>query len=135
MRLQSLTPPKGSNSTRLTISDDATGPEIALRQLVLVRRLINESLDVIDVSTWTGDPMNASFIEGQLRLLYDNLSEARLTLKGEGEESKKLWNEDSVDKNVCFSLSSFCIPSNSPTFYFFIFIFLTHEHFVEIIVI
>ncbi|KAL2376651.1 hypothetical protein RJZ90_007357 [Blastomyces dermatitidis] len=99
LRLQSLTPPKGSNSTRLTISNESTGSEIALRQLVIVRRLINESLDVIDVSTWTGDPMNASFIAGQLRLLYDNLSEARLTLKGEGEESKKPWYEDSVDEN------------------------------------
>ncbi|PGH09881.1 hypothetical protein AJ79_05608 [Helicocarpus griseus UAMH5409] len=99
LRLQSLTPPKGSNSTRLTISNEPTATEIILNQLAFVRRLINESLDVIDVSTWTGDPMDANFIAGQLRLLHDNLSEARLTLKGEGDESKKQWFQNSVDED------------------------------------
>ncbi|PGH13461.1 hypothetical protein AJ80_06330 [Polytolypa hystricis UAMH7299] len=98
LRLSSLTPPRGSTSTRLTISSSPTAPEINLSQLVSVRRLINDCLDIVDVSTFTGDPMNASFISGQLRLLYDNLVEARTALKGEPSESKKQWFENSADE-------------------------------------
>ncbi|KAK2733120.1 hypothetical protein FQN55_003734 [Onygenales sp. PD_40] len=99
LRLHSLPPPKGANSTRLTISNLPTATELALPQLGFVRRLINESLDVVDVSTWTGDPKNPNFISGQLRLLHDNLLGARLTLKGDNEESKKPWYEGSADEN------------------------------------
>lgn len=64
----------------------------------------------MDVSTYTGDALDASFIYGQLRLLRENLSEARLALKGEGEEIKGKWWEDSVDENV----SSNCLNSPYP---------------------
>ncbi|KAL1959828.1 hypothetical protein VTO42DRAFT_973 [Malbranchea cinnamomea] len=99
LRLNSLPPPRGSVSTRLCLSTAPTAPELILPQLSSVRRLINDSLDVVDVSTWTGDPMNASFISGQLRLLHEHLSEARRTLKGETGETKKPWWEESADEN------------------------------------
>lgn len=72
---------------------------LALRQLTQVRNLINSSLDVIDVTTWTGDAKNADFIAGQLRLLFDNVQEAKQTLKG-SQEINKLWCEDPLDDNV-----------------------------------
>jgi hypothetical protein len=69
-----------------------------LEQLTTVRTLINNSLDVIDVSSWAGDYKNASFIAGQLRLLSDNVQEARQTLKG--EIPIKPWWEDPMDEKV-----------------------------------
>lgn len=68
-------------------------------QLATLRNLINQSLDVVDVSTWTGDPLDASFISGQLHLLHETISEARNVLKGEGETQSK-WCEASADENV-----------------------------------
>jgi Rogdi leucine zipper containing protein len=69
----------------------------------VVRNLINESLNVVDVSTWTGNPLDASFILGQLRLLHENIAEAKSTLKGEGENMKSLWWEQSAGDNVTIS--------------------------------
>jgi hypothetical protein len=58
----------------------------------------------VDVSTWTGDPLNASFISGQLRLLYENITEAKSMLKGEMDKMSPWW-ENSADENVnCPSL-------------------------------
>jgi Rogdi leucine zipper containing protein len=53
----------------------------------------------VDVSTWTGDPLNASFISGQLRLLYENMTEAKSILKGELDKTSHWW-ENSADDNV-----------------------------------
>lgn len=72
-----------------------------LTQLAAVRDLVNQSLDVVDVSTWTGDPLDANFISGQLRLLYENIAEARSTLKGDAVTSRGQWWESSADDNVC----------------------------------
>jgi hypothetical protein len=47
-----------------------------------VRALVNDCLDIIDVSRWTGQSTDASFISGQLKLLNDHLREARDFLKG-----------------------------------------------------
>lgn len=66
-----------------------------------MRDLVNQSLDVVDVSTWTGDPLDANFISGQLRLLYENIAEARSTLKGDADTSRGQWWETSADDNVC----------------------------------
>ncbi|EGD98848.1 hypothetical protein TESG_06212 [Trichophyton tonsurans CBS 112818] len=99
LRLHSLPPPRGSPSTRLCLSSDPAAPELVLNQLSTVRRLINDSLDIVDISTYTGDSRDASFISGQLRLLGDNLAEARQTLKGEGEGIKQHWFEGSADGN------------------------------------
>ncbi|KAK2767378.1 hypothetical protein FQN54_003534 [Arachnomyces sp. PD_36] len=100
LRLNSLPPPAGSTSTKLNLSSSPNSPTVILSQLVTVRDLIDQSLDVVDVSTYTGDPLNASFIYGQLRLLRENLSEARLALKGEGDETRGKWWETSVDENA-----------------------------------
>ena len=105
LRLNSLPPPRGSVSTRLCLSTSPTAPELILPQLASARRLINDSLDVVDVSTWTGDPMNSNFISGQLRLLHEHLSEARQALKGDNGETKKSWWEESADENVRSTLT------------------------------
>ena len=94
LRIASLPPPRGAPSYKLTLSNLPTAPDVALSQLVAVRNLINQCLDVVDVSTWTGDSHDANFISGQLRLLHDNLSEARQTLKG--TELHSLWWAESV---------------------------------------
>ncbi|KAE8362804.1 Rogdi leucine zipper containing protein-domain-containing protein [Aspergillus caelatus] len=96
LRLGSLAPARGSPTTRLCLSNSPDAPELVLHQLVSVRNLVNQSLDVVDVSTWTGDPLNASFIYGQLRLLYETLSEARQMLKGESDQIRGKWWETSA---------------------------------------
>lgn len=98
LRLASLPPPRGANSTRLNISGVPGAPELVLDQLAAVRNLVNQGLDVIDVSTFTGDPLNASFISGQLHLLNEHITEAKLALKGGAEVSK--WWEQSADASV-----------------------------------
>lgn len=68
-----------------------------LDQLTTVRTLINTSLDIIDISRWTGDAKNAQFIAGQLRLLCENMLEAKKGLKGaamEGLDSGRVQKRD-----------------------------------------
>ncbi|KAJ6057465.1 hypothetical protein N7460_000739 [Penicillium canescens] len=84
LRLASLPPTRGAPSTRLNLSQAPGAPELVLPQLVSVRDLVAQSLDIVDVSTWTGDPLNAGFIFSQLHLLLETISEARQMLKGEG---------------------------------------------------
>lgn len=69
-----------------------------LEELTSARTLINASLDVIDVTRWAGNSNDANFIAGQLRLLYDNILEAKQTLKG--EIGQKSWWENPVDEKV-----------------------------------
>ncbi|KAK0868685.1 hypothetical protein LTS02_003526 [Friedmanniomyces endolithicus] len=45
---------------------------------------------------WTGDATNADFISGQIRLLHENIQEAKAALKG-WTPSQKLWYNDPVD--------------------------------------
>ncbi|KAI9716215.1 MAG: hypothetical protein M1812_005440 [Candelaria pacifica] len=99
LRLPSLPPPRGSSTYKLAFSPNPTAPILYLPQLTSVRNLINESLDVIDVTTWTGDAKDANFISGQLRLLFDNIQEARQALKG-GEEVQGRWWESPIDERV-----------------------------------
>jgi hypothetical protein len=68
-----------------------------------VRDLVNQSLDVVDVSTWTGDPLDASFIFGQLHLLHETIMEARHVLKGENDNVQGKWWETSAEDNVSHS--------------------------------
>lgn len=78
-----------------------------LDQLVSVKNLVNQSLDIVDVSTWTGDPLNAGFIFSQLHLLRETITEARQMLKGESDKVKQKWWEASAAENVsddCFAL-------------------------------
>lgn len=65
-----------------------------------MRNLVNQSLDIVDVSTWTGDPLNASFIFSQLHLLHETIIEARQMLKGDADKLKSKWWEDSAGENV-----------------------------------
>lgn len=88
LRLQTLAPntprthANSSPSTRLTFAPSANAPDLVIPQLQAVKSLINDSLDIIDVSRWTGQSTDASFISGQLKLLNDHLREAREFLKG-----------------------------------------------------
>ena len=69
-------------STRLKIASSASATDLVLPQLFAVRSLINDSLDIIDVSRWTGEATDASFISGQLKLLHDHLRDSKAYLKG-----------------------------------------------------
>jgi hypothetical protein len=99
LRLPSLHIPRGQNSYKLSISSQPTAPTIALEQLTTTRTLINACLDVVDATRWTGDSTNANFIAGQLRLLHENIQEAKFALKG-WTESQKPWNEDPIPANA-----------------------------------
>ncbi|CAI7598234.1 unnamed protein product [Penicillium manginii] len=101
LRLQSLPPPRGSPSTRLILSQSTEAPDLALQQLVSVRNLVNQSLDIVDVSTYTGDPHDAGFIFSQLHLLHETISEARQMLKGDGDVRGNWW-ETSVSDNIAY---------------------------------
>lgn len=69
-----------------------------------VRNLVNQSLDIVDVSTYTGDPHDAGFIFSQLHLLHETINEARQMLKGDGDVRGNWW-ETSVSDNVESSLT------------------------------
>jgi hypothetical protein len=96
LRLPSLPSPRGQMSYKLSISNAPTAPTLVLEQLTTTRTLINACLDVVDATRWTGDATNANFISGQLRLLHENIQEAKSALKGWTEDQKP-WYEDPVD--------------------------------------
>ncbi|MCJ1291077.1 hypothetical protein MMC34_002620 [Xylographa carneopallida] len=99
IRLPTLPPFRSASSYPLHLSSLPTAPSLVLTQLTSVCNLINQSLDVVDTSTWTGDAHDANFIAGQLRLLSDLIQEARQALKGGNEVVGKWW-ESSVDENI-----------------------------------
>ena len=113
LRLPSLPPPKGQNAYKLSVSQLPSANTIVLEQLTTTRTLINACLDVVDATRWTGDAMNANFINGQFRLLHDNICEARSALKG-WVPNQKPWHEapipadafnPPIPDNVSFHLS------------------------------
>ncbi|KAJ5574196.1 uncharacterized protein N7459_008623 [Penicillium hispanicum] len=97
LRLPTLPPPRGAPSTRLTLSTAADAPDLVLPQLVSVRNLVNQTLDIVDVSTFTGNPLDASFIYSQLHLLHETICEARQMLKGEGGVRGDWWDTSASD--------------------------------------
>lgn len=99
MRLPTLPPPRGSPSYDLTISSAPQAPTLVVPQLTAVRTSINTCLDVIDVTTWTGDSTDANFVASQLRLLYDHIQEGRQALKGYSDVQSAWW-ETPVDDKV-----------------------------------
>jgi hypothetical protein len=107
LRLPTLPPPPGSKTPtyHLTLATSPLAPPLPLPQLTSVLTHINDSLDVIDVSTYTGNPHDAHFISGQLKLLQENLSEARQALKGDSDEvemdGRRWFDGGSADKE-CF---------------------------------
>ncbi|KAJ9608401.1 hypothetical protein H2200_007389 [Cladophialophora chaetospira] len=112
LRLATLPPntPRGTTtstpSTRLIFHSSSSSAEIILPQLLAVRSLVNDSLDIIDVSRWTGQSTDSSFISGQLKLLHDHLREAKACLKGPvpGVDLTSIpgveWWTNSPDENV-----------------------------------
>ncbi|KAL5360935.1 Rogdi leucine zipper containing protein-domain-containing protein [Aspergillus floccosus] len=100
LRLGSLASPRGSGNTRLCLSSSPTSPELVLHQLVSVRNLVNQSLDIVDVSAWTGDPLNSNFIFSQLHLLHETISEARQLLKGENDNARGKWWDTSAEEEM-----------------------------------
>ncbi|KAF2477299.1 uncharacterized protein BDR25DRAFT_309557 [Lindgomyces ingoldianus] len=115
LRLSSLPPPRGSTSYDLTISSSPQAPTLVIQQLTSVRTLLNACLDVIDVTTWTGDATNGNFVAGQLRLLHDNIQEARQALKGYSDVQLPWW-ESPIDEKT-FD------PPLPPTVSFHLFVF------------
>ncbi|KAI9799304.1 MAG: hypothetical protein M1825_004797 [Sarcosagium campestre] len=97
VKMYGLQPTKGQSSYKLSLAS-STDKDLILSPLVEVRNLINQSLDVVDVSRWTGDAQNADFISGQLRLLHDNISEAAQTLTG--TDPARAWLTDPTDVNL-----------------------------------
>ena len=96
LRIATLPPPRSLPSYPLHIENP-----LPLPQLAALSTLLNQTLDIIDISTWTGDPQNASFIAGQLRLLADTIDEARQTLKGGEDIVGGKWWEENSDEDVC----------------------------------
>lgn len=84
--------------TPIQLSLNPTHPTI-LHPLVTLRTLLNQSLDCVDITRWTGDRHSASFISGQLRLLHSLLQEARSNLKGPPliTTPSDAWTADCVD--------------------------------------
>lgn len=58
------------------------GRGIVVRELKRLRGLLDDALDCIDVTLWTGNASNAEFMSGQLLLLHRILVSAKLTLCG-----------------------------------------------------
>lgn len=101
LRLPSLPPPRGQPAYKLSVSSQPTAPTIVLEQLTTTRTLINACLDVVDTTRWTGDATNANFISGQMKLLHDNIQEAKAALKGGADGQKvKAWHEEPLDPNI-----------------------------------
>ncbi|KAK6438526.1 hypothetical protein LTR95_005273 [Oleoguttula sp. CCFEE 5521] len=96
LRLPSLPLPKGQPAYRLSVSALPTAPTIVLEQLKTARTLINACLDVVDATRWTGDAGNADFISSQIRLLHENIQEAKGALKG-WSDGHKSWSDDSLE--------------------------------------
>ncbi|KAL4881038.1 Rogdi leucine zipper containing protein-domain-containing protein [Aspergillus karnatakaensis] len=91
---------RGAPATRLCLSNLPDAPELALGQLVSVRDSVRQCLDIVDVSTWTGDPLDARFIYSQLHLLGETIAEGRQMLKGESDAIRGKWWETSAPENM-----------------------------------
>lgn len=117
LRLHTLSPPRSLPSYPLHLQNP-----LPLPQLSTLLTLLNQSLDIIDISTWTGDPHNGSFIAGQLRLLADTIDEARQVLKGGEEVNGGRWWEEPADETVRFEFRPLCkdIPLFPYEYYLFI---------------
>ncbi|KAJ0416839.1 Rogdi leucine zipper containing protein-domain-containing protein [Aspergillus carlsbadensis] len=99
LRLSSLSSRAGP-ITRLCMSSSPGAPELVLSQLVSVRDLVNQCLDIVDVSTWTGDPLDARFIYSQIHLLGETIAEGRQMLKGDSDTVRGKWWETGAPDNL-----------------------------------
>ena len=99
LRLATLPPPRSLPNYSIHVQNPLPIP-----QLTSLLTLLNQSLDIIDISLWTGDARDSSFIVGQLRLLADSIDEARLTLKGGEDIPGGKWWDPREDDDVCPTL-------------------------------
>lgn len=79
LRLKTISP--SPLSLTLSTSPEQTQP-LLLPPLATLRSLLNQSLDCVDITRWTGDRQSASFISSQLRLLHSLIHESLALLKG-----------------------------------------------------
>ncbi|KAI9796680.1 MAG: hypothetical protein M1833_006020 [Piccolia ochrophora] len=98
VKLYGVPPTQGMSACKVALSNDPSS-HLILGSLVAIRNLLHQCLDIVDVSTWTGDAKDANFISGQLKLLHDNIIEARQSVKGT-EGSSSSWLSDSADANL-----------------------------------
>lgn len=92
LRLRTLPP------SHLSLNPDQP---LILDSLVHLRSLLNQSLDCVDITRWTGEPDSASFLSSQLRLLHSLITDARSTLRGSpllGASSP--WVPEPLDPNT-----------------------------------
>jgi hypothetical protein len=73
LRLRTLPP------TQLTLNPSTP---LVLTPLVHLRALLNQSLDCVDITRWTGPPNSASFLSSQLRLLHSLIHDSQALLRG-----------------------------------------------------
>jgi hypothetical protein len=85
---------------------------IVMPELTQLRTLLNQSLDCIDITRWTGDRDSASFISSQLRLLHSILLEALQVLKGPSLLNPKLPSSPSTTPGPAWTQS----PPNPESF-------------------
>lgn len=95
LRLITLAPPRSLSSYPVHLQNP-----LPLPQLTALLTLLNQALDIIDISRWTGNPHNGAFISGQLRLLADSIDEAQQTLKGGEEVVGGKWWEDAMTEDT-----------------------------------
>lgn len=97
IRLRSLPPPSGLASYPIRIQEPFLIPQLS--QLLL---LLTKCVDIVEMSTVTGDSHNGPFIAGQLGILADTLDDARHVLKGGEETVGVRWWEDHLQSTVCW---------------------------------
>ncbi|KAL9066540.1 MAG: hypothetical protein Q9161_007515 [Pseudevernia consocians] len=95
LRLTTLPPPRSLSSYPVHLHNP-----LPLPQLTTLLTLLNQALDIIDISRWTGDPHNGAFISGQLRLLADTIEEAQQTIKGGEDVVGGKWWEDAMTEDT-----------------------------------
>lgn len=95
LRLSTLPPPRSLSSYPVHLQNP-----LPLPQLTALLNLLNQALDIIDISRWTGDPHNGAFISGQLRLLADTIEEAQQTLRGGEDVAGGKWWEDAMSEDT-----------------------------------
>lgn len=99
LRLRSLPPPQGLASYPIRIQEPFIIPQLS--QLLV---LLSKCIDIVEMSTVTGDPHNGPFIAGQLGILADIIDDARHVLKGGEAIVGGRWWEDHLQSTVCLSL-------------------------------
>lgn len=91
---------KTCNPAHFVLAPDHT---IILNPLANLRSVLNQSLDCVDITRWTGDRTSATFISSQFRLLHSLITEARTILKGSVKippSTSDSWHNPSKPPNV-----------------------------------